>query len=42
MLGSFSAIFSMVLTGIAMLSLLVGGLSTITRWPCRWPNEPAR
>jgi len=29
MLGSFSAIFSMVLTGIAMLSLLVGGLSTI-------------
>jgi len=29
MLGTFSAIFSMVLTGIAMLSLLVGGLSTI-------------
>jgi putative ABC transport system permease protein len=29
MLGSFSAIFSLVLTGIAMLSLLVGGLSTI-------------
>jgi putative ABC transport system permease protein len=29
MLGSFSAIFSIVLTGIAMLSLLVGGLSTI-------------
>ena len=29
LLGSFSAIFSMVLTGIAMLSLLVGGLSTI-------------
>jgi putative ABC transport system permease protein len=29
MLGSFSAIFSMVLTGIALLSLLVGGLSTI-------------
>jgi putative ABC transport system permease protein len=28
-LGTFSAIFSMVLTGIAMLSLLVGGLSTI-------------
>jgi putative ABC transport system permease protein len=29
MLGGFSAIFSLVLTGIAMLSLLVGGLSTI-------------
>jgi putative ABC transport system permease protein len=29
MLGSFSAIFTMVLTGIALLSLLVGGLSTI-------------
>jgi putative ABC transport system permease protein len=29
MLGSFSTIFSLVLTGIAMLSLLVGGLSTI-------------
>jgi putative ABC transport system permease protein len=29
MLGTFSAIFSLVLTGIAMLSLLVGGLSTI-------------
>jgi putative ABC transport system permease protein len=29
MLGSFSAIFGMVLTGIALLSLLVGGLSTI-------------
>ena len=29
MLGSFSAIFTLVLTGIAMLSLLVGGLSTI-------------
>ena len=29
MLGSFSAIFSLVLTGIAMLSLLVGGLSTV-------------
>jgi len=29
MLGSFSAIFSLVLTGIALLSLLVGGLSTI-------------
>ena len=29
LLGSFSAIFSLVLTGIAMLSLLVGGLSTI-------------
>jgi len=29
MLGSFSAIFTLVLTGVAMLSLLVGGLSTI-------------
>jgi putative ABC transport system permease protein len=29
MLGTFSAIFTMVLTGIALLSLLVGGLSTI-------------
>ena len=29
MLGSISAIFSLVLTGVAMLSLLVGGLSTI-------------
>ena len=29
MLGSISAIFGVVLTGIAMLSLLVGGLSTI-------------
>ena len=29
MLGTFSAIFSLVLTGIAMLSLLVGGLSTV-------------
>src|ERR1035437_9847797 len=29
LLGSFSAIFTMVLTGIALLSLLVGGLSTI-------------
>jgi putative ABC transport system permease protein len=29
MLGSFSAIFGMVLTGIALLSLLVGGLSTV-------------
>jgi putative ABC transport system permease protein len=29
MLGSISTIFSLVLTGVAMLSLLVGGLSTI-------------
>jgi putative ABC transport system permease protein len=29
MLGTFSAIFTMVLTGVALLSLLVGGLSTI-------------
>jgi putative ABC transport system permease protein len=29
MLGSISTIFSVVLTGVAMLSLLVGGLSTI-------------
>jgi putative ABC transport system permease protein len=29
MLGSVSTIFSLVLTGVAMLSLLVGGLSTI-------------
>jgi putative ABC transport system permease protein len=29
MLGSISAIFSLVLTGVAMLSLLVGGLSTV-------------
>jgi putative ABC transport system permease protein len=29
MLGSISVIFSLVLTGVAMLSLLVGGLSTI-------------
>jgi putative ABC transport system permease protein len=29
MLGTFSAIFSLVLTGVAMLSLLVGGLSTV-------------
>jgi putative ABC transport system permease protein len=29
MLGSLSAIFTLVLTGVAMLSLLVGGLSTI-------------
>ena len=29
LLGSFSAIFTLVLTGVAMLSLLVGGLSTI-------------
>jgi putative ABC transport system permease protein len=29
MLGTFSAIFGLVLTGIGMLSLLVGGLSTI-------------
>ncbi|MGA3058562.1 MAG: ABC transporter permease [Candidatus Limnocylindrales bacterium] len=29
MLGSISIIFSLVLTGVAMLSLLVGGLSTI-------------
>jgi putative ABC transport system permease protein len=29
LLGTFSAIFSLVLTGIALLSLLVGGLSTI-------------
>src|SRR5450759_172198 len=29
MLGSFSAIFTLVLTGVALLSLLVGGLSTV-------------
>jgi ABC-type antimicrobial peptide transport system permease subunit len=29
LLGTFSAIFTLVLTGVAMLSLLVGGLSTI-------------
>jgi putative ABC transport system permease protein len=29
MLGSISTIFSLVLTGVAMLSLLVGGLSTV-------------
>lgn len=29
LLGSFSAIFTLVLTGVAMLSLLVGGLSTV-------------
>ena len=29
LLGTFSAIFTMVLTGVALLSLLVGGLSTI-------------
>jgi putative ABC transport system permease protein len=29
LLGSISTIFSLVLTGVAMLSLLVGGLSTI-------------
>jgi putative ABC transport system permease protein len=29
LLGSFSAIFTLVLTGVALLSLLVGGLSTI-------------
>jgi putative ABC transport system permease protein len=29
MLGSISVIFSLVLTGVAMLSLLVGGLSTV-------------
>jgi len=29
MLGTFSAIFTLVLTGVALLSLLVGGLSTI-------------
>lgn len=29
MLGSISSIFSLVLTGVAMLSLLIGGLSTV-------------